>query len=58
MWGCGACFDNEPSQILALQRAVPDAMHVFVDTMASEADAPSGMNLYYWAGFDDSASAR
>jgi hypothetical protein len=42
-----ACFDNEPSHLMALVRAAPNAMHVFCDTIASEAPAAPGRGLHY-----------
>lgn len=46
-----ASFENEPRNLVALQEVFPSAMHVFVDTAASDRPAPIGTGLYRIRGY-------
>ncbi len=46
-----ASFENEPLNIVALYRAFPDAMHVFMDTVCSDHAAEPLQGLYRIRGF-------
>jgi hypothetical protein len=47
-----ASFENEPKNLVALHALFPEAMHVFVDTICSDHEAPPARGLYRIAGFD------
>lgn len=46
-----ASFENEPVNLVALSKVLPETAHVFVDTVCSETAAEPGKNLYYIKGF-------
>lgn len=46
-----ASFENEPKNLVALHGILPDAMHVFVDTFASDHPAEPRQGLYRIKGF-------
>jgi phosphoglycolate phosphatase-like HAD superfamily hydrolase len=52
-----ASFENEPPNLIALSRIFPDAMHVFLDTVCSDHEAPIGRNLYRIRGFHHPSAA-
>ena len=47
-----ASFENEPLNLVALSKIFPDAMHVFVDTVASDHPALPAQGLYRIRGFN------
>jgi len=47
-----ASFENEPGNLVAMQKRMPDALHVFVETISSDHAALPGKNLYKIKGFD------
>lgn len=49
-----ASFENEPANLAMLHHRLPDAMHVFVDTVCSDHPAPSREGLYRIRGFSSS----
>lgn len=49
--GLSASFENEPKNVVAIQRLIPEAMHVFVDTFCSDYPAKPGHGLYRIRGF-------
>ena len=46
-----ASFENEPANLSALYGAVPEAMHVYVDTVSSDHQAVPRQGLYRISGF-------
>ncbi|MFZ9595890.1 MAG: HAD family hydrolase [Bdellovibrionia bacterium] len=48
-----ASFENEPLNLLSIQKAFPSAMHVFMDTLCSDHPAPVGRGIYRITGFVD-----
>jgi len=48
-----ASFENEPVNLVALYDLFPDAMHVFVETVCSDHEAPARKGLYRITGFED-----
>lgn len=46
-----ASFENEPVNLVTLSKILPQTMHIYVDTVCSEALAEPGRNLYYIRGF-------
>ena len=46
-----ASFENEPVNLVTLSKLLPETMHVYVDTVCSDALAEPGKNLYYIRGF-------
>lgn len=46
-----ASFENEPKNLVALYEVLPDAMHVFVDTIYSDHEAVACEGLYRIKGF-------
>lgn len=49
--GLAASFENEPKNVVAIQRLIPEAMHVFVETFCSDHPAEPGRGLYRIRGF-------
>ena len=49
--GLAASFENEPKNVVAIQRLIPEAMHVFVQTFCSDYPAIPGRGLYRIQGF-------
>jgi phosphoglycolate phosphatase-like HAD superfamily hydrolase len=47
-----ASFENEPANLVALYDLFPQAMHVFVDTVCSDHEAPGREGLYRIKGFE------
>jgi hypothetical protein len=47
-----ASFENEPVNLVALYDLFPEAMHVFVDTVCSDHEAPGRNGLYRIKGFE------
>ena len=41
-----ASFENEPPNVVALQKLFPDAMHVFMETVCSDRPAARGSDLF------------
>lgn len=46
-----ASFENEPANLVAMQEKLPDAIHVFVETISSDHTCQPGRNLYKIKGF-------
>ncbi len=41
-----ASFENEPKNLVAMKKKIPQAMNVFIETTASDHPAPAGEGLY------------
>jgi len=48
-----ASFENEPANLVAMQKRLPNALHVFVETISSDHTCFPGKNLYKIKGFSD-----
>lgn len=48
---CVASFENEPVNLVTLAKLVPQAAHIYVDTVCSDHAAEPGKNLYTIKGF-------
>jgi len=46
-----ASFENEPINLVQMAKQVPEALHVFVDTVCSDSPVELGKNLYCIRGF-------
>jgi len=46
-----ASFENEPVNLVTLSKLIPQAAHIFVDTVCSDQAAEPGKNLYAIKGF-------
>jgi hypothetical protein len=46
-----ASFENEPVNLVALSKLLPQSTHIFVDTVCSESKTEPGKNLYAIQGF-------
>jgi hypothetical protein len=46
-----ASFENEPANLSALYHLIPEAMHVYVDTVSSDHSAMVCKGLYRIKGF-------
>lgn len=46
-----ASFENEPANLVAMQKTLPNALHVFVETVSSDHACLPGKNLYKIRGF-------
>ena len=46
-----ASLENEPVNLIALAKLLPNTVHVFVDTVCSDSGAEPGKNLYRIKGF-------
>ena len=53
-----ASFENEPKNVVAMYRAAPEAMHIFVHTVSSDHPAEPGRGLYRVKGFDRFRAAK
>ena len=47
-----ASFENEPRNVITLSQAIPQAMHIFLDTVCSDHPAEPGDGLYILRKFD------
>lgn len=46
-WGeVVASFENEPKNLVAMQKALPKAMHIFYESVSSDHAAPAGQDIY------------
>lgn len=41
-----ASFENEPKNIVAMQKALPSCMHIFFESVSSDHAAPAGKEIY------------
>lgn len=46
-----ASFENEPVNLVTLSKLLPQAAHIFVDTVCSDSEAEAGKNLFCIQGF-------